>query len=298
MNQTYKLLLLAAAVSLLVPACSDKKPSAAEQAAVRVNGEPIMAADFGIKSDLTGAGQMSPVSASDMKLMVDLELMRQAAVASKLDQDKEVHAKLADSPKELPRKILALAYINKQLSSIPAPTDAEVTAFYNSNPAKFAERKRYDLQACVIKPTNGKEAKIKAQLSKSKKYDDFERWLKANRMKHASLPVSVISDHADGRLLQKLSNVPVGGSVVEDGKDQMTITFIRAMQNDPLTLDQAKPQIMTMLKDKKRSEGYANMIKQLRDKAKIEYVPPYTEKGLQPSLSPSVSNRNDQYTTA
>lgn len=297
MNQTYKLLLLAAAVVLL-PACSEKKQSAAEQVAVRVNGQPIMAADFGIKSDLAGAGQMSTVSASDMKLMVDLELMRQAAVESKLDQDKEVRARIADSPKELARKTLALAFINKQMSSIPAPTETEVSAFFNSNPARFAERKHYDLQACSIKSPAGMEAKIKAQLGKSKKFDDFEQWLRVKKIKHASVPVSVISDQADDRLLQKLRDVPVGGSVVEGGKDQMTVTFVRDMQEVPLTLDQAKPQIMKTLMDNRKAERYRNMIKQLRDKAKIEYVSPYSEKGLQPSLPPSVSNRNDQYTTA
>jgi len=290
MNKTRNLLTLVAALSISLSACSDHKPmDATEQVAVKVNGQPIMAAAFGFSPGLgESAPMLKSVSASDMKLMVDLELLRQAAIESKLDQDKEMLARLAesskgspdDSPKDLPRKALAFAYVNKELSSIPAPTEAEVAAIYNSNPAKYAERKHYELQACVIKSTDGKEAKIKAQLGKSKKYDDFERWLKANKIKHGSVPVSVGSDQMNEELLRKLSDVPVGGSVVDDGKDQMTITFVRGMQNDPLTLEQVKPQIMTMLKDKKRTEGYANLVKQLRDKAKIEYVPPYTADGL------------------
>jgi peptidyl-prolyl cis-trans isomerase C len=309
MNRHSKLLLIFLAVSSLsLNACSEKKPVAKSdsQIALKVNGQPIMAADFGVKPGLDGGSQMQPVSASDMKLMVDLELMRQAAVESRLDQDEAIRAKIADSAKDAPkdspensaRKALAIAYVNKQMSSVPAPTEAEVSAFFNSNPARFAERAHYELQACVIKPTAGKEAMIKAQLGKSKKFDDFEPWLKANKIQHGCVPVSVISDQEDDRLFQKLRNVPVGGSVVEDGKDQMTITFVRAMQKDPLTLDQAKPQIVKMLMDKRKAESYGNMLKQLRDKAKIEYVPPYSPKGLQPLSLKPLSKRNEQYTTA
>jgi EpsD family peptidyl-prolyl cis-trans isomerase len=311
MNQTCKLLLLIAAVSLSLPACSNKKQSdAVEQVAVRVNGQPIMAADFGVKPELAGAGEVLPVSASDMKLMIDLELLRQAAVESRLDLDEKTRAKIADSAKKAPkeiakdlvnnltRKALAAAYINKQISSIPAPTEAEMTAFFISHPARYAERKRYELQVCSIKPSAGKEAEIKAQLGKSKKVDDFERWLKAKKIVHGCVPVSVISDQAEDRLMEKLRDVPVGGSLVEGGNDQMTITFVRAMQQEPLTLAQARPQIMQMLMDKQKAESYRNMLKQLGDKAKIEYVPPYTAGGFQPLSLKPLSKRNDQYTTA
>ena len=37
--------------------------------------------------------------------------------------------------------------------------------------------------------------------------------------------------------------------------------------------------------DKRKGEVVANMVKQLRDKAKIEYVPPYTAKGLSAPVS-------------
>lgn len=296
MNQSSKLLLILLAVSSLsLTACSEKKPAAKTdtQIAVKVNGQPIMAAEFGFSPGLGEAAPMlKSVSASEMKLMVDLELLRQAAIESKLDQDDAIRAKIAEATKNAPtdspddflnaslRKTLALAYINQQLAAIPAPAEAEVSAFYNDNPARFAEHRHYELHSCFVRGTAEKEATIKARLAKSKKFDDFERWLKASKLKHGCVPVSLDSAKADESLLQKLGDVPANGSIVEGGKDQMTITFVDAMQKDPLTLDQAKPQIMTTLTDKKRSEGYANMVKQLRDKAKIEYVPPYTASGL------------------
>ncbi len=290
MNQTYKLLLLAAVVGLSLPACGNKKhPEALGQVAVTVNGQPIMAADFGVSPGLGGGDPvLRPVSSSELKDMVNLELLRQAAVESGLDQDKEIRARIAALPEDLsPRKTLASAYINKQYSAIPAPTEAEVSAYYNGNPAKFAERKHYEVQTCVIRPADGREAKIKAQLGKSKKSDAFERWLNATSIKHGCVRFTVDSDRADEELLRKLSEIPVGGNAVEDSKDQMVIDFVRAMHNDSLTPDQAKPQIMKTLMDKKETAAFASMIKQMRDKAKIEYVPPYTKDGFHPlSLKP------------
>jgi peptidyl-prolyl cis-trans isomerase C len=289
MNKTSKLLMFVAALSISLSGCSgnkhadkDKdKDAKAEQVAMKVNGQPVMAADFVNTSPrLNKKGQIQYVSATDMNGMIDLELLRQAAVQAKLDQDPKIRAKLDKSPKQSARKILGLAYVNQQLSSVPAPTDAEVSAYYNANPAKFAQRKHYDLQACAIKAAAGKEAKIKAQLDKNKKFDRFERWLTANKIKYGCVPVSLSSDHADASLWNKLQNVPAGGSVVEGSKDQMTITFVQDVQNTPLTLDQAKPMIVKMLTDNRKAERYDQMIKQLRDKAKIEYVPPFTAKGL------------------
>ena len=190
------LLILLAVSSLSLTACSEKKPAAKtdSQIAVKVNGEPIMAAEFGFSP---GLGEIAPmlksVSASDMKLMVDLELLRQAAIESKLDQDKEILARLAESsrtlpmmrPRIYPRRPWPWPMSTSSCLPIPAPAEAEVAAFYNEQSGTIRERKHYELQACAIKPAAGKEAKIKARLGKTKKFDDFERWLKANKIKHA-----------------------------------------------------------------------------------------------------------------
>jgi EpsD family peptidyl-prolyl cis-trans isomerase len=282
-----KFVMLVAVLGISLSGCGQKKPADKKEdgpVAVKVNGQPIMAADFGIMPGLNGGGPTGrPVSASDMRQMVDLELLRQAAVDSGLDKDEAIRAKLAKAPQESPRQILGLAYVNKQLSSIPAPTDADVVAYYNNNPAQFAERRQYQLGSCAIKGINGKESKIKTELEKSKKLTDFERWLKANKIEHGCVSVPLSSAQADEKLLQKLKNIPVGGkAVIEDSKDLMEVTFVQNMQNDPLTLDQAKPAIVKTLMDKKKTEGYASLIKELRAKATIEYVPPYSASGFNP----------------
>lgn len=288
MNKTANLLLLVAASMIALPAFSNiHHADSADQVAVKVNGQPIPAIDFGIKMGLKGAGTLKPVTESDMKLMVDMELMRQAALQSKLDQVKENQTRIAALPKgaskDPVRKLLALAYINKQMSGVPMPGNAEVSAYYRGNPALYAERKHYELQTCMVKPSAGKDVAVKAQLNKSRKFEDFERWLRSNKIAHGCVPVSVTADEANEKVALNLRNIPVGGNVVEGSKDQMTITYVRAMRNEPLSLDQAAPKITKLLSDKNKSDAYEKMVKQLRDKAKIEYLPPYSANGLAPS---------------
>jgi EpsD family peptidyl-prolyl cis-trans isomerase len=281
MKNTRFVFVVVVALGIALSGCSGKTPADQKgQVAVEVNGQPIMAAAFGVRArpDLSGS-LLAPVSASDMKTMIDLELLRQAAVQDKLDQDETIHAELAKAPNGV-RKILAFAFINKQLSSVPSPTDADISAYYNSNPLQFAQRKHYVLQTCAVKSVVGREAEIKAELARSKKFGDFEQWLKTNKMKYGCVPVSWDSARVDEKLLRKLANVPIGGGVSHEGKDWMSITFVTTIKNDAVTLDQAKAQITKTLLSNRKAAAYVQMIKQLRDKATIEYVPPYTANGM------------------
>ena len=104
--------------------------------------------------------------------------------------------------------------------------------------------------------------------------------MKANKVQQGCVPVSLDSAGVDEKVVQKLANAPVGGSIAGEGKGWMSITFVRDMKRESLTLDQAKAQIAKTLMHKKKAAAYAQMIKQLRGKAKIEYVPPYTANGM------------------
>ena len=68
------------------------------------------------------------------------------------------------------------------------------------------------------------------------------------------------------------------------GNEQMNNLSLRAA-DQPVTLAAAKPMIASRLMEKRRSETIDNMVKQLRDKAKVEYVPPYSASGLKTSDS-------------
>jgi EpsD family peptidyl-prolyl cis-trans isomerase len=280
MNKTGKLLILASVLSLSLGACGEKKPTvaAASNVAVKVNGQPISAAEIAAKYGQVDGNQTHAVSEAKLKSIVEMELLRQAAIQAKLDTDETVRARIENAN----RTILAMAYMEKQLDAIGKPTDSEIKEFYNQNPARFAERKQYQIQEFSIQPPPGKAAEIQAQLGKVKNADAFDQWLTGNNISHGNTPVTVTSDRLPEDVLQKLKNVTVGGTAVVGGNDQLNVIFVLGEQPQPIALAQAAPMIPNMLMEKRKRETLDNMLKQLHDKAKVEYVPPYSEKGLPP----------------
>jgi EpsD family peptidyl-prolyl cis-trans isomerase len=283
MNQTSKLLVLVTVASLSLSACTDKKSTDAAESmpagstvGVKVNGQPISVAELNAKSGHDPSGKKLGISEDRLKQMVDMELLRQAAVESKLDQDENVRAKIAISA----RTILAMAYMEKQLGAIAEPTEAEINDFYNNNPARFAERKIYEVHEFNLQAPPGKAAEIRTQLGKGIKPEAFEQWLSARNIPHTGSPLSVSADRLPDEVLQKLRNVPVGGATVLGGDEQMNVVFVLATQTQPISLAEAKPAVAAMMTEKRKQETLDNAMKRLRDKAKVEYVAPYSEKGL------------------
>lgn len=281
MHQTRKLFLLIAVLSLSLTACSGKKPEATvnSKEAVKVNGQPILDAEIQTKTAQRGGvdGKQRPVSETAMESLVNMELMHQAAVHSKLDADVNVQAKVSNSI----RSILAMAYIEQLLESAKKPTDTEISAYYNQHPERYAERKQYGLQEILIQATPENTSQIKDQLGKLQKLEQFDKWLKESNIPHQSNPVSVLTDRLPDELMQKFKNVPVGGHIVLDSKEPLQVLFLLSEQMQPATLGQVSQQIGNTLFEQRRKEVLDNTLKQLRDKAKIEYVAPYTAKGLQ-----------------
>lgn len=283
MNPDRKLLLLAAVLGLAVAACSDQKPSAGAESGVadsrvgvRVNGQAIGAAELDSKSVHGAAGEGPTLTEARMKQVVDMELLRQAAIDSGLDQDETIRAKIAISQ----RTILGMAYLEKLLASVGEPSDAEVTQFYKDNPARFAERKAYEVQEFVINGPADRAAEIESQAGKMKTAQAFEEWLVANDIAHTATPLSVASDRLPDDVLEKFTKAAVGGTIVLGGKDQLNVVFILAARPEPMSLLEAKQAASFMLGEKRKREILDGSMQKLREKAKIEYVPPYTEKGL------------------
>jgi hypothetical protein len=81
-------------------------------------------------------------------------------------------------------------------------------------------------------------------------------------------------------VLEKFKNSSVGNSIVLDGQEPMRILFIMSEQIQPATLEQVAQQISNTLFEQRRKAQLDSALKQLRDKAKIEYVAPYTAQGL------------------
>jgi len=281
MKQNRTLLLLLAAISLALSGCGEKKPETVSTApaALHVNGQAILNAEIQSKYAMHSGGNdsLKPVSAQAMESLVNMELMRQAAVQGKLDNDEQIRAKVLNSM----RSILATAYMEQLLSSVTKPSDAEISAHFSKHPERYAARKQYAVQEFKIQANSAQKDQIKAQLGQLKNLDQFDTWLKQSNIPHQSNPLSVMTDAMPDGVLEKFNSTTVGGHVVLDQQVPLLVIFLISEQRQPATLEQVAQLIGNTLFEQRRKDALEGAIKQLRDNAKIEYAAPYTEQGLQ-----------------
>jgi EpsD family peptidyl-prolyl cis-trans isomerase len=274
-----KLMVLVAVLGVALTACGVKKNTDHADVAVKVNGEAITSVelqDNARQHTQIRSGQEVSVPGDVIKSQIDMELLRQAAVKDKLDADKLISARLAESN----RFILATAYLEKQMAAIAKPGEAEIKAYFDQHPDRYAERKQYDLQELRIQTGPDNAAKIRKKLGSGKNFKAFVRWLNEKKIQNNGQQLVVTADQMPEEILQKLESIKPGEAITIDGKDQLNVILVNAVKPQPVTLEQASPMIEKMLDKKHKQDGMNDMMKQLREKAKIEYVPPYTANGM------------------
>lgn len=266
-------------ISLLVVAlagCSERKDSAA--VAAKVNGTAIGVAELDDKMRQYShfpEPQRQQLSGKVLKAMVDTELLRQAALSEKLDQDENVRLKLLQAN----RLILANAYVEKRRDQAGKPTAAEVKAYFDQHPELYGERKIYELTELAIQPKPANEAELMARLGDGRQFDAFTRWLAEQKIPHGSRAQAAAPDDMPEDLPPRLNKLAVGQAIAISGPDRISILRVDGLQPQPLSLEQATPAIEKKLLDQRRAKAMEDAFKQLRDKARIEYLPPYAEAG-------------------
>jgi EpsD family peptidyl-prolyl cis-trans isomerase len=271
MKHAKSLLVLSMTVALMA-GCGQKKGG--EAAAVTVNGTVISAAEIAKKLEQYShfpEQQKQDVTGTLLKATVDAELLRQAAVAAKLDQDETVRMKLQQTN----RMILANAYVEKVRNDIPKPDAAQVKAYYDKHPELFAQRKIYDLTELVIQPKPDNEAEVLAKLGDGNAFDAFTRWLGERKIANGSRSHSAAPDNMPEEIATKLNALSVGQAFSLSRESDLVILRVNGVQPQPVSLEQATPGIEKKMREEAMAKAMEEAMKKLREKAKVVYTPPY-----------------------
>ncbi len=95
--------------------------------------------------------------------LIDQELLVQQAVKLNLERTPEVTLSIGRER----RQILAQSYLERVMATVSEPSEEEIAAYYNANPALYSERKEYRfLQLAIDFPNadNGMAAEINEQI--------------------------------------------------------------------------------------------------------------------------------------
>jgi EpsD family peptidyl-prolyl cis-trans isomerase len=259
--------------TLLLAACTGHKKDATQSAA-RVDGSEItvhqinyrLQRERGLRPE-----QMDEESRKILRQLVDEQLI--VDKAEKLKMDKEPGAQQAMDAAR--REVLARAYVEQAAQTVPAPTEAALHSYFDSNEALFAHRRVYALQEYLAKLPEDKIPALRALVDAGKPPADVEAWFKAQgapfRGQQSTHPAEQIPMNA----LKTLAALQDGHGMVASSADQVHVTYVVSSTDAPVTFDKAKPAIGQFLTMEARRKVTESNMAALRTSAKIEYAAQY-----------------------
>ena len=260
------LILVAATLSACGEKAKEKKPG---QALASVNGEEVTVLQLNEELQRAGvtAAQQDAASKQLLQVLIDRQLLQEAAAKENLDRDPKVMQAI-DRAKSL---IIAQAYLQKRVGNVSKPTPKEVEDYFNAHPEFFSNRKQFSMSEIVI-GANDLTPEVRAAADSAKSLEEVAVWLDAHKLKYGRTQVTRSTADVPPELSSKLLGMPKGQLfVVKEGPRAMFIS-VTEVKDAPVTLAVASPQIEQFLVNKKNKELATAELQRLRADAKIEYL--------------------------
>ena len=230
------------------------------QLVVRVNGVEISAHQV----RTNGASSV----AQAVEKVIDRELLVQKALEAGLERDPLVK----DSIDNARRQVLAQAYLDRTAAGSAKPSREEVRAFYENNPALFAERRIYRLRELLVSANPEMTDVLRAEAARAADLDQIAAWLKARNARFSTATETQAAEELPLAFLPQLAGMKAGDIAVFPTPLGVTVIQVMHAEQAPLGPEQSQALIEQFLAGKKRLELAAAEVKRLRESARIEYV--------------------------
>ena len=269
----HRLCLVALSFALAITAgcgkSEDKK--AATQVAAKVNSDEITVHQ--INNILARAPNVTPEVAERAKReildkLIDAEVARQEAIAKKLDRTPATLQLLEASKTE----ILARAYVEQVATAQPKPTPDEVKKYYVEHPELFSQRRVYSIEEITLAAKEGLAASLRAQAAKSRSLREIADSLKSQGIQFAANSGVRAAEQLPLDFLPQMQTMKDGEIRVFEAAGGLQIIRVAASKPGPVDEERAAPRINQFLFTRRSAEAITADMKQLKEKAKIEYM--------------------------
>jgi EpsD family peptidyl-prolyl cis-trans isomerase len=268
-------LLVAGGAALFIAACDNK---ASSQDIAVGDGFKLARAEYAhILS------QMPPVPESGLPAarkavldkLIDEKLLADAAEKDGVDRESNTVLQLEATR----RSVLARAYLEKITRSVSAPTDQEVSDYYQSHRDLFASRVEGTFEQIAFTG----DPKIISQYRNRLAADDavlpeLVARAAADKVTVSRNMIERSSDQLPPATATRLKTAQIGDSFLNAGESAVELVTIRALRPAPLSLEQAKPMIQAKMTTERKDRVAKAELEKLRARAKVKVLDPQLAK--------------------
>ena len=270
----WRLAVAAGAAALLVGCGGARDSAPASQAAAKVNKDEITVhqIDFvlqqqrGLRPEQTEAARRAI-----LERLIDQQLALQKADDLKLDREPRVVQRLEAARRE----IIASAYLEKVREAAVKPTSQEITAYYQSKPALFAERRVYNLQEILIEARPEQAQALREKLAKSRSIPEFLEGVKADGLRFSANQAVRAAEQLPLANLDAFAGMKDGQAMFNVQPQGVQVVVLAGSRSQPVSEEQARPAIEQFLLEERRRKLAEDDLKALRAAAKVTYVAPF-----------------------
>jgi len=232
----------------------------------------LMAADAG-----------GTASARVLEGLIDQELAAQAARDASLEKDPRVVQSLEAARREL----LALAWQESIASKASNPSSDEIDRYYEAHPELFAHRRLYILQETSLEGTPEQLGGLPAKVAQAQSADDVASLLQQAGVRSSARAIAMAAEDLPQKLLEPLSRLDPGRSGYFAQGNTVRIYTVLQVHKAPVERRMALNAIGAYLAKDRRSEAVSQAMKELRGKAKIEYLGGFAKGGDTAASAPA-----------
>ncbi|QTN22683.1 peptidyl-prolyl cis-trans isomerase, EpsD family [Rhizobacter sp. AJA081-3] len=214
--------------------------------------------------------------------LIDQELAAQAARDVSLEKDPRVVQSLEAARREL----LALAWQESIAAKVSNPSTEEIDRYYEAHPELFAQRRLYILQETSLEGTPDQLGGLPAKVSLAQSADDVASLLQQAGVRSSSRAIAMAAEDLPQKLLEPLSRLEPGRSGYFAQGSTVRIYTVLEAHKAPVERRLALNAIGAYLAKDRRSEAVSQAMKELRGKAKIEYLGGFAKGGENAASAP------------
>lgn len=264
---TRRLGMMLPALALLLGACGESVQPP-RQVAAKVNAEEISMGQLNLA--VARMPEAPPERAQKQRrealdMLVDQQLVAQAALKQGLERDPEVIGSLAQARSE----VLARSYMSRLVAALPAPTDEEVLAYYDAHPLLYAQRRYYVLREIALPAKEAPVAALRAMAARGS-VDSVAAWLRAQGLTHSVSASTRPAEDIPAPVLQAVSRLKPGGVTVVPTPDGVFVVHLVSSREAPVDSAAAHVRIRRQLAAERARNAMASEMARIRSGAKVE----------------------------